>query len=167
MAKQVFRPLSFPRPRANVYRALLFEAHMGLDAVVFRSVRHLEEEFGKGLFDVDQSTGEAMLRPGAAVSIPRERYFAAQERLGNAASIGALREIARSSLGGQATLLVDRVLSSGSHSGDSILVEELQQLDGEICQLENQGDTAPPEFLGALRALMHAARFEKNPIVFV
>jgi hypothetical protein len=54
---------------------------MGLDAVVFRNARRLEDDVGEGLFDVDAVTGEATPRPDVVVALPRGAYYAAKERL--------------------------------------------------------------------------------------
>jgi hypothetical protein len=51
---------------------------MGLNAVVFRNVQNLETMFGRGLFEVDEPTGEAILKSNISISIPRDAYFAAR-----------------------------------------------------------------------------------------
>src|SRR5438046_6403565 len=104
---------------------------MGLDAVVFRNVRVLESEFGHGVFDVDDITGEAVVKPGAGVRVAANVRRAAAERLGNVFRIAQLREWIGTILVASNSLIMDRVLYSGSHCGDSIGLDEFGQLRTE------------------------------------
>ena len=139
---------------------------MGLDAVVFRNVKNLESRFGHGLFDVDQTTGEATPKENSRVKIPRDAYFAARERLGNLAEGGRLRTVVEKILGSKDALIARRVLHSGSHSGDSLKLDEYPQLRKEIDLLKAQGGADLKVFVGAMESLLVASESEHNPIVF-
>ena len=139
---------------------------MGLDAVVFRNVRRLEDSYGRGLFDVDEETGEAETRADVAAKVPREAYFAAQERFGNLAEIGWLRRIVEGALG-PGSFVARRVVYSGSHSGDVIRVDELPLLREDVAALRGQNRPDLSLFLAALDSLLEHAGAENNPIVFV
>lgn len=140
---------------------------MGVDAAVFRGIQSLESSYGKGLFDVDPATGEAELKAGAPVDVPREAYFAIRTRLGNAAQIEWLRDaVAETPVGGD-SLIVRRILFSGTHSGDVIRVDELPRLRDELHALGTVNVQDWHSFLEAVRALIEHAALEKNPIVFV
>lgn len=140
---------------------------MGLDAVVFRNIHSLETAFGAGRFCVDGSTGEASLKSDGGVRIPRSAYFAAKRRIGNADEVGWLRATAKGILGPGNWLIVDRILYSGSHSGDSIPVGELPQLRKEIDVLKSRCGDPLKAFIEAIELLLEAAEVEGGPIVFV
>jgi hypothetical protein len=104
---------------------------MGLDAIVFRNVTRLKELFGTDSFDVDDATGEATIKPGTQVAVPQEEYIAHQARLGNAAEIGELQRVVTEALGNE-SLIAQRILYSGSHSGDSIGLDVVPELRREL-----------------------------------
>jgi len=139
---------------------------MGLDAVVFRNIRALEAAYGRGLFDLDETTGEALLRPNAGIAVPREAYFASDKRLGNAAMIGHLHKIVEETPLGADSFITRRILYSGTHGGDSIELHELPRLADELAALKalNLPDLAL--FIENMEALLKAALAEQNPIVF-
>jgi len=138
---------------------------MGLDAAVFRSVRNLERLVGHGLFDVDQNTGEAMPKPGAQVRLPDGAYVAAERRLGNLAQIGHLRGIVAGLMPAD-SLLMGRVMYSGSHCGDCIELAEIPELRREIRALWTHGGPDVKELAESMEPLASAAEAEQNPIVF-
>jgi hypothetical protein len=140
---------------------------MGLDAVVFRNVRNLEKIYGPDLFDVDNVTGEAILRANTAIKIPREAYVATRRRLGNLLETTSLKEAAEKALGDPNSLIVSRVLQTGSHSGDSLPVEDYPKLSAEITRLRAQGGEDLEIFVEAMESLLLAGEAESNPIVFV
>src|SRR5437867_1354527 len=140
---------------------------MGLDAVVFRNIRNLEALCGQGHFEVDETTGEGLLKQYSKLRIPRDCFFAVEKRLGNVAEIASLRELIGTALDPGDSLILSRVVCSGSHSGDSIKLDDLPQLRDEVRLLKSQGMPGLHGFLESLDALLEAAEAEQNPIVFV
>ena len=68
------------------------------------------------------------------------------------------------------SILLKRVLYRSSHSGDSIEVDDLSNLESEINLVRQRTKDAQSgeldTFLTALAELIDAAKHEKNPIVF-
>jgi hypothetical protein len=139
---------------------------MGLDAVVFRNAKKLQEQYGPDLFETDQTTGEAVPK-STEIKIPRDNLFAVERRLGNLSQIVWLREVVSKLLPNPGSIIPSQVLYSGFHSGDSIRLNELPQLREEIALLKSKGPPELREFIETLESLMNAAEAEGNPIVFV
>jgi len=94
---------------------------------------------------------------------------AIHKRLGNASMIAWIADEALPLLG-KDSVLFSRVLYSGSHSGDSVGLEELNRLESEIKVLrENPSgrSSALENFLNDMSDLISKAREEGAPIVFV
>jgi hypothetical protein len=139
---------------------------MGLDAVVFKNVKALEQLHGSGKFEVDAATGEAQPTAKASLSLTFDDVCAAQARLGNVAEIDHLRNLVGKVFGTAASIVTERVLYSGSHSGDVIGVEYISQLKEELCQLKASPENGLSEFIEKMVALSAAMESEHNPIVF-
>jgi hypothetical protein len=140
---------------------------MGLSAVVFKNIRELENEFGHGLFEVDRSTGEAILDIEKGRKIPRPAFFAMKKRLGNVSEVEQLRIVVEAIVPHRNSIIQDRVLYSGSHSVDLIEVDQLSRLREEIDLLKSQQVVELTTFIQNLECLLAAAEKEGNPIVFV
>jgi hypothetical protein len=139
---------------------------MGLHAIVFRNIHRLEEAHGLGRFELDELTGEAIPKPGGKSTIPRDAFFATRRRIGNLAEIGFLREATGKLLVSKSSLIMDRILCSGSHSGDLIRVAEFSRLKKEIGLLKSRNESELQTFIDTLESLLCAAESEHNPIVF-
>ena len=91
-------------------------------------------------------------------------------RLGNASMIASLAEEV-SQLDTSTSILSDKVLYSGSHSGDTVDVADLEKLQSEIeaiGKMTGRNRSAALEtFLREMSKLIKTAREEQNPIVFV
>ncbi|HEU4713034.1 MAG TPA: hypothetical protein VFS76_15800 [Pyrinomonadaceae bacterium] len=125
---------------------------MGLDAVVYRRAASVN-----GLL-TDNPT-----------ELSLDDTPALHRRLGNASLIGWIAEEALPLLG-EDSVLFSKVLYSGSHSGDSVDLEELDGLEAEIKILrENPAgrSSALENFLNDMSDLISKAREEGTPIVFV
>jgi hypothetical protein len=146
---------------------------MGLDAVVYKSKQHLP-------FDVDAvgasrepTTGEYYCADLAAEQsfdrkYPSETRESISKRLGNISLIAFLREEAKLLLDNDSVVL-SKVLYSGTHAGDVIGSESLSQLETELRQVqqsERHVSKAMVEFITDVQELVIAARQEGNPIVF-
>ena len=139
---------------------------MGLDAVVYRNMNHLELETGQESAHVIPETGEICF-DNAELSQKYKRYaYAAEFRLGNASEISALRQEV-THLTGPDSIILQRILYSGTHSGDSIPLSSIAALSLEPSAISS-GPQSPElqSLVSSLNTLVHAAQDEGNPIVF-
>ena len=141
---------------------------MGLDAVVYRNKEHIElgrdEEHAK----IDPGTGEVYFED---VRLSRKYYNqreAVNHRLGNISAIAELDSEVIPLIGPK-SVTAQKILYSGTHSGDKIPLEDLPKLTTELraIRLSGQGSPLLLEFVAALEVLIQAANHEGNPIVFV
>jgi hypothetical protein len=89
----------------------------------------------------------------------------ATKRIGNVAHVAFLRDLATRCLG-STSLVVSKVLYSGTHSGDSIAVADLEPLSRELQVLERASDAEMQAFaLDMLEMVNTALQYEK-PICF-
>ncbi len=68
------------------------------------------------------------------------------------------------------SLLLTAILYNGTHSGDLIPCEQLDEVGAEVKLLLSNPVPLPPDlaaFLAELRRLVDAARSERNPVVFI
>jgi hypothetical protein len=137
---------------------------MGLDARVYINLKRLPAAVDLKRVSVDSQTGEVVADTG-------QRFIALEKRLGNSARVqwlgervaGALTQIPSS-------LLITRVLYSGTHSGDIIEAADLPQLQREIQMVRENTESDEVEvqrFLTDFEDLLRAAEEQLNPIVFV
>ncbi len=89
----------------------------------------------------------------------------ASKRVGNISHVTYLREVAARSLGVQ-SIVVSKVLYSGTHSGDCLTVAELQPLATELRIIESTGDADVRAFAHDMLELVHAALSRDRPIHF-
>ncbi|QYO62231.1 hypothetical protein [Leptolyngbya sp. 7M] len=145
---------------------------MGLDAVVYTHKNNLQIDTNSNMLQVDEETGEVFIADdNLASNYPNSSFVAVQCRLGNSSNIGYLNEEIANLLPNETSLLLEKVVYSGSHSGDKIDLEELDQLETEINrlkqQLPGQRTVLLEQFIQNMTELIQAARREGNPIVFV
>ena len=147
---------------------------MGLDAVVYRSKANLPFDADAVGAVVDESTGEYYLpdpnlEPAFEQEFPRETRIAVQKRIGNIALVAALREDASRVLDDR-SIILSRVLYSGTHCGDSIPLDLTSALEDELlrlrCYAERNEVDHLKQFITDMLDLVGAARREGNPIVF-
>jgi len=127
----------------------------------------MEREFHRGDFVVDAATGEASPSGPNAPNISLDAAAALSKRLGNIDQIGALRAAAREVLTDGDSVIMRRVLYSGSHSGDAVPREEFARLREELKALAAVNDPDLNTFVADMRALLASADTEGNPIAFV
>lgn len=150
---------------------------MGLDAVVFRSRANLPFDPDAEGAILDRSTGEwcvvdleVDIELAFEQKFPWETRIAADKRIGNIALVQILREQASLILG-DGSIVLSKVLYSGTHGGDSIPVEQTAALRDELLQLgrcaEEPDGGYLKQFASDMLELVEAARREGNPIVFV
>jgi hypothetical protein len=146
---------------------------MGLDAVVYRSKQHLPFDADAVGASREPTTGEYYCAD-LAVELsfdrkhPSETRASISKRLGNISLIAFLREEAKLLLDNDSVVL-SKVLYSGTHAGDVIGSASLPQLEAELRQVqqsERHISKEMMEFTKDLQELIMAARREGNPIVF-
>lgn len=146
---------------------------MGLDVTVYRSKANLPFDPDSVGAILDDSTGEYYF-PDPALEPIRESEFPrgtriAVRRIGNMSLVATLREEAERVLGGH-SIIVSKVLYSGTHAGDSIPCDLIPALDNELVLLgrfANENDARYlKQFISDLTELAAAAKSEGNPIVF-
>lgn len=140
---------------------------MGLDAVVFTNRKNLRLGADEKFALLDPKTGQTYFEDAKTERKYRDQLVAAEDRIGNIATVGALRtEVLQLLEPGSFT--VQKVLYDGTHSGDRILIETLPVLSAELDRLNKAGYMSPllREFVGKLEGLVRAANQESNPIVF-
>ncbi|MBF0548448.1 MAG: hypothetical protein HQM08_28695 [Candidatus Riflebacteria bacterium] len=116
---------------------------------------------------MDQTTGEACLKPDICSQIPLEAFVATSKRLGNHDEIRYLREKISEIFSGKGSVILERVLYSASHSGDVIPSSEFFKLREEIRQLRMLPDASLNSFVESMVTLINCGILEENPIVFV
>jgi hypothetical protein len=89
----------------------------------------------------------------------------ASKRIGNVAQVAFLREFATRALGAP-SLLVSKVLYSGTHCGDLLDVSELQPLASELKVLERTADADVQTFARDMLELVQTALSHERPIHF-
>ena len=141
---------------------------MGLDAVVYVHEDNLPLTVKDDDPHTDDQTGEVYFEDPRLVEKHRRSTFTAvNKNLGNIAMIGALRNEIANVISNDSVLL-SKVLYSGSHSGDRIGLEDLGRLESEISLVRESNRSAALEsFLESLSELVEAAKKQGNPIVFV
>lgn len=144
---------------------------MGLDAVVYkgrRSLPFIPEEVGAIL---EPKTGEFYFADSKIEKrFNSEGVIATSKRLGNASTIGSLSEVVELALRRDKSILQDKVLFSGTHSGDVIEPTDFVQLRAELDEVRGSSphNKVPilAEFVLNMEDLLDAALKESNPIVF-
>lgn len=143
---------------------------MGLDATVYRSLAHVPAEIPRAALEIDPDTGEVYPREPEDPSVrhlPRGFFIARTERLGNISLIIHLRENIEAEFGHRTPIVLQRVVYSGSHSGDTLPLSLVESLAEEIALLQTSRKPYVVQFAAAMAGLVAAAKAEGNPIVFV
>ena len=141
---------------------------MGLDAAVYRNRKHLKLGPDEKAAQLVPETGEVYFGSDEISRKYRDQRHAAERRLGNITEIAELREqITR--LRGPESVIVQKVLRSGTHSGDSIPLDSIPALSAELNSIRNSREQSPElrRFVTSLEELIRAAKNEGNPIVFM
>jgi hypothetical protein len=141
---------------------------MGLDAVVYRNRKHLRLESDENAAQLIPETGEVYFHNDEISRKYRRQRHATEHRLGNITEIAELRDEIAQLIGPEA-LILQKVLHSGTHSGDTIPLDLIPALLAELESIRSSRKQSPEmrRFVTALEELIRAARDEGNPIVFV
>ena len=140
---------------------------MSLEAVVYKNLKHMRAEFGDGPFDVDPDTGQVEPGPGSTVELPDDADCATERWIGNVSGIGDLRGVVGPIFGDRPSIVMDKIVYSGSHFGDQVDVSDMPQLRAELDILRRNDAEIIQEFVENMDALVAVAEQEGNPIVFV
>jgi hypothetical protein len=141
---------------------------VGLDAVVYRNRKHLQLGSDEELARLVPETGEVYFDNDELSRKHRHQLETVGHRLGNIAAISALRDEATPLIGPE-SILLRKVIYSGTHSGDMIPLESLPLLSAELESISNANQQSPElrHFIRSLQELIRAANHEGNPIVFI
>jgi len=145
---------------------------MGLDGRVYFARESLPADVESKGAKLNPTTGEYVFEnPESASQFPSDFSVATKRRLGNVSAFGGLRGELQSILGSTQSLLYQRCLADGTHGGDVVEYELLDQLETEMARtLSKIGGQRRQILRGFLRAmgdLVRVAKRERNPIVFV
>jgi hypothetical protein len=141
---------------------------VGLNAVVYRKREHLQLGPDEEHATLVPETGEVYFEDPKLDRKYLHKREAVTHRLGNITAISILSDEV-SQLIGPESFLERKILYSGTHSGDAIPLQELDELSAELNRIRETGRSSPmiQEFVSALQQLIQAAKDECNPIVFV
>jgi len=143
---------------------------MGLDAVVYKNRTKLALDPERAGLQLDKRTGEWYSEIDEIPEAIREVGIEAlHKRLGNATLVATLANETKSYMPMDSVLL-SRILFSGSQAGYAIPTEEVDSLKQEVIVLRNNSSQVSSElarFLNDLDELIAAAQENDNPIVFV
>jgi hypothetical protein len=145
---------------------------MGLDGRVYFARESLPADIEWKGAKLNPTTGEYVFEnPESASQFPSDFSVATKRRLGNVSAIAGLRGELQFILGSTDSLLYQGCLCSGTHSGDVIEYELLDQLEAEIARtlskIGGQRRQLLRGFLRAMADLVRVSKRERNPIVFV
>jgi hypothetical protein len=143
---------------------------MGLDASVYKNLRSVSESLREQVILIDAETGEIDYKKHlhGAPEADLDSLYAIEIRIGNISAVAELRGEVGDRLPGR-SILMDEVLYSGSHAGDFIPFDQLDELEREVNLIRASPGTLPSNlqtFLGEMSMLIDTARRERNPIVF-
>jgi hypothetical protein len=147
---------------------------MGLDAAVYKRLEELpftKEDLRK--IAIDPTTGQMDFEDASLFRAWSSLAKAAEKRIGNIALVNLLKSEVEKVLGDSSaeTILIRRILSSGTHSGDIISAGDLGLLKNEVALVRGiAGPKASRElevFLTDLEELIAASETHGNPIVFI
>ncbi|HEY1800307.1 MAG TPA: hypothetical protein VGG46_05165 [Terriglobales bacterium] len=142
---------------------------MGLDACVYKNKANLPFDVDALGASFDPATGEYFFEDVELDrKYPHEAFKAISRRLGNIAAIAELREELAGVLDNN-SVVMSKVIYSGSHAGDFLPLALLASLESELSAIneyQKHGSELITEFVANMRELIAAARREGNPIVF-
>jgi hypothetical protein len=145
---------------------------MSLNALVYRNRDTLNIDVESLGAVRDDRTGEYYFpTPEHDGKFPREAFIAHEFWIGNALGVAELANELRTITKKNHSLIQQKVLYSGTHSGDIIELELLANLEREVRELFDQHRKELSEFVvGFLKGMLEliaTGKRENNPIVFV
>lgn len=146
---------------------------MGLRAVVYTNSKNLDFEISSGFLEVDSETGEIFVseKNSSHFPLPEEKTIAISYRVGNIDTVNFLKQkISNLIRDFSFSIIIEKILYSGTHSGDKLDISELDDLKKEIIYLKrilNSKDSSLEDFTENMLNLIKVAKKEENPIVFL
>jgi hypothetical protein len=143
---------------------------MGLDAVEYKRWEGLAEKQKSSVRLVDQATGEIeYIDDKLEFSDQQDRLLAASVRFGNISHIAELRAGLQILISSENSIILNKFVYDGSHSGDIIRSGDFPAIEVETVFLRQQRQISPElaHFLNQLTELIEAEIRESNPIVFI
>jgi len=147
---------------------------VGVDAAVYRRLEDLPLQRGDLRFvEVDPRTGQVDFENADLFQTWKDKVKVIEKRIGNMSHVDRLKAELSGVLGksSSGSLLISKVLYSGTHSGDFIGREYLTPLKNEIALVrrvsERQISSELNSFLGDMEDLIAASTQNGNPIVFI
>lgn len=140
---------------------------MGLNIVVFRNAFDMIKEFGDKSFEADPETGEVISIDGVEITIEDHILRAYEARLGNTSEIGFIDNLVKHALDRSDSFISRKILYSGSHSGDIISSDDLQNLSEEISFLKGKNIDNLKHFIDQMDLAISSSQEQRNPIVFI
>jgi hypothetical protein len=145
---------------------------MGLSAVVYTNRRNLKTNvIDDKYLEVDKETGEIFIIDEANLNLnlPEEFFVAISYRIGNVSTVNHLhKEISR--VLSEGSVILGKILYSGSHCGDKLALSDLSILKTEIIFLKRElrnRSSILEAFTENMLELVKISEKEGNPIVFV
>jgi len=154
---------------------------MGLTAVVYRNRKAFIGKDGAlySDLDFDEETGEVFPKDDTSTTYSKDMFITDKKRIGNVAAVA----IARSTLIrigiDEDSVLLSKVLYSGTHGGDLLNLSDVDLLDHELQNVqvliedktlfdtEEDDSEALSQLISDFNDLIQASREEGNPIVFI
>lgn len=140
---------------------------MSLNAVVYANIKNLTiEEY---LLDIDKDTGKVFFIDENN-DFSEQDFIAISRRLGNLETVNYLYQKISEVLSVRESVILQKILYSGSHSGDKIDLTEIDRLELEIKLIRekfNSEDSCVLNFTDSLSKLCLVSIKERNPIIFV
>lgn len=147
---------------------------MGLNAAVYSRIEDLpftKEDLR--LITVDPRTGQVDFEDASLFRAWGDKVKVVEKRIGNMALVNVLKAEIERILGDSSseTLIIKKILYSGTHSGDVISQGDLASLKHEISLVrglaEFRKSSELENFLADMEELVAASERNGNPIVFV
>ena len=145
---------------------------MTLKAVVYTSKTNLPAEVFEHSLEFDDATGETYSdEPGFNARFPKTNFVAAEAELGNVTLVSRLYQMISTVVDREdQSVILQKVLYSGTHCGDTLHSENIKQMQAEINAIKQSAVGAEPDVASLLRHLSNLARSaeeQRQPIVFV
>ncbi|NEQ42462.1 MAG: hypothetical protein F6K00_02425 [Leptolyngbya sp. SIOISBB] len=151
---------------------------MSLSAVVYLDRKNLESNCIVEEIEVDDLTGEVYSENEETQSLlDNSNTIAISLNLGNMEMVGYLSQSLSKFLSSSNSIILNKVLYNGSHSGDALALSDVQKLKDEVSSVMvriNDNDFESTRkyseilgFLEKMSELIRASEVQKNPIVFV
>ena len=146
---------------------------MSVNAIVYTNKKNIKfDKIYNNFLDIDKDTGEVFVAEenDYTSNLSEDIYVAISRHIGNLSTINYLYRIIADIFNSEQSIILSKILYSGSHSGDKIECSELYQLESEINIIKeksDKSDSVVSHFIDTMLELSFVSKKEGNPIVFV